>query len=368
MPVGRDIRPYDPVVGHGTLDPRPFPILHPDPGRPLRRRVPSEWRADGRDLVTGPSVYVVELVSPVLAVRGIAVAVHVGDRPRDSGLLPHEAVDLRAVTRRVAALRRARVDREPVLLTHAGGGTAISAAVRAGAALFEIERHGVKARVSAVAPGDAEAVLADLAQRTCLVADGHHRLAAVAAHARHCPSGVTGGECALVSALIVDSDDTPLSLKPIHRVLQRRSPAVLRADDVVAALAGSRTIVGPGAGPARRGDAGPEAEHLVTVLDRAGRTDVLSPPAPAEGLWTTAHVVEAAITRLALPTVRRVPDPDAAVAAAARRGTVAVLLPPISRASILASLAAGHVMPVKATSFRPKLPPGIMLRPLPAHW
>jgi hypothetical protein len=166
--------------------------------------------------------------------------------------------------------------------------------------------------------------------------------------------------------LIVDSDDTPLGLKPIHRVLQRRSGQALRAEDVVEALSpqDAPALVAP------RGttEAAGASDHLVTVLDRTDRFDLVCPPVPDAGLMTTAHVVELAVSRLGMPQVRRTPDADAAIAAASRRGAVAVLLPPISRTDILDTLAGGQVMPVKATSFRPKLPPGIVVRPLPGHW
>jgi hypothetical protein len=333
--------------------------------------------------VSDPAVYLVTITSPTASVRAVAVGVVVGRSLPASGLLPHEAVDARAVARRTRALRRARVDREPVLLTHSGGGVAVSAAARSARPLFTVDHGGVSVTVDRVPRRDAEVVLTDLGRRAVLVADGHHRLAAAAAHARSCPvairgaaaTGVNGGDeagadCARVTALIVDGDDTPLTLDPIHRLLQRRSPGALRAVDLLAALPGLAEPIPAAARSGWPGDEPPPADtgHRVILVDRAGELSVPCPPRPHEALPTTAHVVESAITTLSGTTVRRVADAEQVSSAAARRGTLGLLMPPVSLSDVLDTVAAGLLMPVKATSFRPKLPAGVVVRPLTSHW
>jgi hypothetical protein len=323
------------------------------------------------------------MVTPELTVRAVAASVAVGGSLPGSGLLPHEAVNERLVTRRLRALRRARVDREPVLLTHSGGGLAVSAAARAPEPLLTVGRGDVTVTVQRVSPVDVDVVTADLARRAVLIADGHHRLAAAAAHAGSCPRAASvDAECGRVTALIVDGDDTPLSLDPIHRVLQRRGPVPLRVPDVATALAGEHSVpasytlgmaatagraVGDASDPVPDTDA-PGGQHGVVVLDRHGRVALDCPPRAADGLPTTSHVVEAALLALPGLEVRRVADAARVTAAASRRGAVGVIMPPISRTDILDTVSAGLLMPVKATSFRPKLPAGILVRPLPEHW
>jgi hypothetical protein len=355
-------------VGHGTLGVRPFRLLHPYPEGVAR--LGGLWARRGRDLVTEPAVYLVTVAAPDVSVRAVAVAVTVAEPLADSGLLPHEAVDPRAVTRRTRALRRARVDREPVLVTHSGGTVAVSAAARSPRPLLSLHRGEVTVTVDRVGEPEAHVVLADLARRTVLVADGHHRLAASAAHARTCPvaSDADGDDCALVTALVVDSDDTPLSLAPIHRVLQRRGPGVLRADEVATALSGAPAPVAAsgasgGGEPTRDGPG-----HRVLVVDRDGQRDVDCPPRPHDALPTTAHVVEHTLEQLPAAAVRRIAEAERVTAAAGRRGVVGVLMPPVSLVDVLDTVSAGLLMPVKATSFRPKLPAGVLVRPLTSHW
>ena len=79
-------------------------------------------------------------------------------------------------------------------------------------------------------PDDAgAAVLEQLAGEAYLVADGHHRLAAaVELRGEGVPSQVT--------ALVVDADDTPLVLGPIHRVLLDEQGRDRVDDEVVASV------------------------------------------------------------------------------------------------------------------------------------
>ncbi len=350
----------------------PFRLLHPRPEGVAR--LGGQWARRGRDLVSDPGVYLVTVKSAMGSVRAVALGVTVGESLPASGLLPHEAVDPHTVTRRIRALRRARVDREPVLLTHSGGCLAVSAAARSPRPLFTVSHGEVSVSVAHVPSTDAELALADLGRRAVLVADGHHRLAAAAAHARSCQSaGAVDGDCVQVTALVVDGDDTPLRLAPIHRLLQRRAPAPLCADDLLAALRAVAEPVatavrrsGPGAAGEEHADAG--AQHRVTVVDKSGEVSVLCPPRPHEALPTTAHVVERAIAQLPGATVRRLSDAEQVASAAARRGAVGVLMPPVSLAAVLDTVAGGLLMPVKATSFRPKLPAGVLVRPLTSHW
>ena len=72
-------------------------------------------------------------------------------------------------------------------------------------------------------PGVQAAITADLATRTALIADGHHRYAAYRELRRgecgHAGAGAGPWDYGL--AFLVDADAYPLRLGPIHRVLPR---------------------------------------------------------------------------------------------------------------------------------------------------
>jgi len=377
-------------VGLGTLDVRPFRLLHPSPGRAQRRHETAGWQARGRDLVTAPALYLVTLTTGTKSIRAIAISLMVGDSLRSAGLLPHEAVHPPAVNRRLKSLRAARVDREPVLLTHPGGGLAVAAAARDPQPLLYLTYADLTVEVARIGEADAEIVMADLGRRSCLVADGHHRLAAAMAHRAQCvarrqaqesqrrqdePTGqdllldAPDNDCGLVTALVVDSDDTPLTINPIHRVLHRRGPQPLQLDEVVAALRATQpslqsTSVHPDqAEPSPSGVVLSRSSELV-VRDRAASTTLWCPPVPAAGLPTSAHVVEAAAAGLPGTTMRRLRESDRVLAATQRRGTVAVLFQALTHNEIFDAISHGDLLPVKATSFEPKLPAGVLIRPI----
>ncbi len=350
-------RPYDPEVNLGTLQVRPFHLLHPHPGRAARRQEASGWQASGRDLVRGPGVYLVTVRTPHATVRGLAVCVEVTDSLAGSGLMPHEAVHLPLVTRRLKALRTARVDREPVLLTHPGGGLAVSAAVASTHPLFSTESAGMAIDVAYIDDQASEIVVADLNRRAVLVADGHHRLAAAVAMAGE---GEAKDEYKYVSALVVDSDDTPLTINPMHRIVYRRGPVPLGAGEVVEALRMTQFAAADAApGAMDRSDAGVD----IVVVDRYEEHTVRCRPDPGGNLPTAIHVVDHAISALPAATVRRLRDRERVLGMTSRRGAVAVVVPAATHADIFDTIGRGLLMPVKATSFEPKLPAGVIIRP-----
>ena len=86
---------------------------------------------------------------------------------------------------------------------------------------------GVTHRLWAVTdPVTQAAIAADLATRTALIADGHHRYAAYRGlQAEMHDSGQGAGPWDYGLAFLVDTDAYPLRLGPIHRVLPRLDPA-----------------------------------------------------------------------------------------------------------------------------------------------
>lgn len=198
----------------GTAGVSPVRLLHPDPeaARDDTRLRAAGWTTNGRDVLSPTGVFAVELDSPAAAVRGVVAVWDVLDPPRDGGLLPHEQTDPKAVRRRVKALRTAHVDRDPLLLTSRGRGRVAALVEGRTTPVYERRERDRHVRVLQVDAGVEDAVLDALSAGVHLVADGHHRLAGAVQLRRD-------GLPAQVTALVVDADDTPLTLGPIHRVL-----------------------------------------------------------------------------------------------------------------------------------------------------
>ena len=207
------------------------------------------------------------------------------------------------------------------------------------------------------------------------IADGHHRYETASAYALENPAADR------VLALIVSAQDPGLAVLPTHRVifgtgrdLERMLPRwhewfevqPLAADrDPVAALASlgkgrtaclvadrSRTLVlllKPGALPDRL----PSLAQSTAVRD----LDV----AQIESLV----VKEVLGAGMSTPIVRYVADAKEALGMVQHGGAaVAVLLNPTKVEQVFAVADAGDVMPPKSTYFVPKVPSGLVLRPL----
>ena len=344
----------------GTVGVSPVRLLKPGaPGRGPHGGPAVQARPSGDWASVGPSVYLVRVEGPSGCADGLVVSVEVQDPPTDGGLFPHEETDDRAVRRRLRVLKTARLDRDPVMLTYRGGGEAVTLARRDAHVLSTSTSHGVTATVSAVGADTAAAVLRSTGEQRYLVADGHHRLAATVELVRAGrPSSVTG--------FLVDADDTPLTLSAIHRVVLDRNGRELVSESVVRSVLEAlrhegAEVVGPAA---RRGE---PAETTTTapspgvvllhgrsrwVVTWQGRSDL-----------DVAWLAERALSRPADTRVRREPDARAG-GAAADRGALTVLLPNPRLDEVIEAAAQGLLLPYKTTLFEPKLPSGVLVRPV----
>jgi len=343
-----------PVMITGTAGVSPVRLLHPDPeaARDDSRLRDAGWTESGRDVLAPPAVFAVELDSATLRVRGVVAVWDVVDPPASGGLLPHEGTDPRAVRRRVKALRAAHVDRDPLLLTHRGGGRVAAAVAGLTRPVYEVRERDRHVRVLQVVPEATAGVLALLGGHEYLVADGHHRLAGAVQLRRE-------GFPAKVTALVVDADDAPLTLGPIHRVLlddqgRDRVPPEM-VDAVLDRCRAVGAVVTPDLAPAEGGAA--------VRLQHAGRAwTVTWPNHPRTDVTTLVDHVLHDTTR---GRTRREPD-EGIAAASGRQGALAVLLPPPDLDDVLTMARHGSLMPYKATAFEPKLPSGALVRPLAA--
>ncbi|WP_380168513.1 DUF1015 family protein [Jannaschia sp. R86511] len=338
----------------GTAGVSPVRLLHPDPeaARHDSRLRDAGWTEHGRDLLAPPAVFAVELDSPAAVVRGVVAVWDVTDPPSSGGLLPHEQTDGKAVRRRVRALRTAHVDRDPLLLTHRGAGRVADLVDGRTTPVYEVTERDRHVRVLQVDGHAGDAVLAELRGGRYLVADGHHRLAG-AVQLR------TEGHRAQVTALVVDADDSPLALGPVHRVMLDRQGRDRVGDDVVQEVLERCRAVGAVAEPA-----GPDAagQGSVTLLHGERTWLVAWPQHPGTDVTT---LVEHVLEDTTGSRTRR--EPDTAVAeASARHGALTALLPAPDLDEVLRLAARGALLPYKATAFEPKLPSGALVRPLEA--
>ena len=188
--------------------------------------------------------------------RGLIGAL--GLLPYRAGIVqPHEAVAPGPVAGRRQLMEATRANLEPIFLLYHGGDGAARAIVDDVAArppLAEARTSdGLRHRLWAITdPGELAAIAADLAPRTALIADGHHRYAAYLQVQERLRAAGGAGPWDLGLALLVDSDAYPPHVGAIHRVIDGLVP------DVAARLAQSaftvRELPGGSCGCASRAD------------------------------------------------------------------------------------------------------------------
>src|SRR5215475_11275811 len=209
--------------------------------------------------------------------------------PISAGIVqPHENVVPGPVAGRRKLMEATQANLEPIFLLYEGGNGAATKLADSVASsrppLAEARTaDGLRHRLwAATDPGEQEAAAADLAQRTALIADGHHRYAAYRQlQQRRHDSGAGSGPWDLGLALLVDSNAYPPRLGAIHRVIVGLVPEVaarLAAEafsvrelpggsaDVDAALAELATACGT---------------SVAFLLTGAGRAFLLTDPDPA---------------------------------------------------------------------------------------
>ena len=385
------------------------------------------WLDDGvLEVDDLPTLYVYEQCGPGQEQRGLIGLVQVGT----TAIHPHEDVMPGPVAGRRELMAAVRGNLEPILLVYnggggagghggaagaAGGGRAEDAGSAADAGRSGIAREsasttsrlvdwtaeqriplacavtddGVTHRLWALTdPAEHAAIAADLAARTALIADGHHRYAAyeeLRASVRGAGEGDGPWDFGL--AFLVDADEYPLRLGPIHRVIPHLNPAE------AARLAGQAFAVTEltGTGTDLPGDDGQLADALGRLADAgqqgtafllAGRDGLrlLSRPdavqlaeAMPSGASPRWQALDASVMQeLLLARLWSIKDNDRdvliahdaeeAVRLAVETGGTAVLCNPMGLAAVTDLAAHGERVPRKSTSFGPKPRTGLVLR------
>jgi uncharacterized protein (DUF1015 family) len=318
--------------------------------------------------------------------------------PDSPSVLPHEDVMPGPVEGRRELMAATGANLEPIFLLYDGavaggpaGATTATALVDEVAGtraplLTAVTDDGTRHRIWALTdPAEQAAVAEDLAARTALIADGHHRYAAyLKLQDQAGDAGQGDGPWDYGLAFLVDSAAYPPRIGAIHRVIPGLTPS--RAVEMAkGAMRVQRLAPGTGpdgglaaavAGLAQAGRGGP-----AFLLTDGGEQYLLTEPAPdrvAEAMPPSHSArwqrLDAAVLRELLigsvwgladadPDVLVVHgDPAAAVQAARDAGGTAVICNPVLAADVLAVAENGERMPRKSTSFGPKPRTGLVLR------
>ena len=360
-----------------------------------------EWLSAGvliRDRM--PALYLYEQADQASSwlQRGIISLVRLGPA-ETAGILPHEGVMPGLVADRKALMAATRANLEPIFLIYDGEGTGTRADEVVPTATEIIDHvaaehtpivsitteDGVKHRLWRLGhPDEQDAILADLAGRRALIADGHHRYAAyLDLQADKRASGLGAGPWDYGLAFLVDSDAYPPRLGPIHRVLPglppERAAELAKAAFTVQDLPAGRSLsgaLGCLASAGREGTAfllagGPAEAPAFWLLSQPDPVQVAaSMPAGASAAWRCLDA--SVMQQLLIGRLWGIADSERdvlinhdaadAVRTATSTGATAVICNPPSFDAVIQIAAQGERVPRKSTSFGPKPRTGLVLR------
>ncbi len=292
---------------------------------------------------------------------------------------PHEKTHAAPKADRLALLRAARTNLESIFLLAPDPDRALARALAraaAGVPTVRAELDGVAIRLWVVRGEEAARLAAYGSRHPLYVADGHHRYETAVAYARDNP----GAQRLL--AFLVSAHDPGLAILPTHRIIFGAGR------DVAKLLEAWRPWFDIG----RVAPCADRLERLAELgRDRTAclvawpgdydLTLALKPDAPLDtvpGLGQSAAVRSLDVARIEALVVQYIlgagtATPSLAYTAHARQAfdavrkggaAAAVLLNPTRVDQVFAVADAGDVMPPKSTYFFPKVPSGLVLRPL----
>jgi uncharacterized protein (DUF1015 family) len=343
-----------------------------------------DWLAEGELAVDdSPALYVYEQRGADWVQRGLIGLVGVGT----DAVHPHEGVMPGPVAGRRELMKATRSNLEPILLVYNGGAgaggpgdasrlTDLTADGQPPLACA-VTDDGIRHRLWAITdPGGQAAISADLAARTALIADGHHRYAAYRElRAEMGGAGGDPGPWDYGLAFLVNTDEYPLRLGAIHRVLPRLDTAEAArwaAEAFTVAEVPGETAMDRLAAAGKSGTAfllaGQGRYWLLTDPDQ--RQLEAAMPAEASSRW---RALDASVMQeLLLARLWSIKDNERdvlishdaaeAVRMAENSGGTAVIGNPMPLATVMDIAAHGEKVPRKSTSFGPKPRTGLVLR------
>jgi uncharacterized protein (DUF1015 family) len=369
--------------------------VYDDAARALRRWQDEQILVPDRE----PSLYVYEQAAaghPEARViqRGLIGALRVLPLGADV-IRPHENVAPGPVAGRLQLMEATQANLEPIFLLydgteHGAAARIVEQAATAGEPLVDaVTADGMRHRLWAVSdPGELAAVAADLAPRSALIADGHHRYAAyLRLRARRRYAGAGPGPWDYGLALLVDASAYPPDIGAIHRVIPGLAPA--RAVELakgafavrklpggtrelqasLAELAGAQALHAGGGQGAAFLVAGGGHVYLLTDPDPV-QLEAAMPP-DRSSLWRALPA--SVLQELLMGRVWGISDDDQdvrfvhhdaaeAIREADETGGTAVICPAMSTWDVYEVAAMGERVPRKSTSFGPKPRTGLVIR------
>ena len=327
-----------------------------------------------------PALYVYEQRTPTAVQRGLVGAVSLR-HPREGVILPHEDVMPGPVTDRLELTRATAANLEPILLAVDGGAATDAIMARAVRTdpLIDIRVDQGRHRVWRVdSPDDCARIAAELAGRSALIADGHHRYATYRRwQAERRAGGAGDGPWDQGLALVVDTSRYPLQVGAIHRAVAGLDVAAA-ADLAGHGMRVTRLPCDLPDGLTRLRAASRTGSALLAVDDHdlVLLTDVdpavLDACMPPESSPTWRRIDAAVAHHVLIDGLwalgdepRRVSyhhDLDSTLRAARRGRGLALLLNPVPVQEVHQLAARGERMPRKSTSFHPKPLTGLLMR------
>ncbi|HLB61750.1 MAG TPA: DUF1015 domain-containing protein [Actinomycetota bacterium] len=284
-------------------------------------------------------------------VRGFVCRVEL--EPWGGSVVPHERTMAGPIEDRLQLLRATRANLSCVYAIHPGPvdelRSALEDATSAEPPYRSVDGSGVEHRMWVV-PGDhlPAGVLAD---RSLLIADGHHRYATALRFREEMRESRGAGPWDHVMMLVVDEAGEDPPVFPYHRLVQEEmsSPEgtpVNDLDELLTRLDDDALVYGI----VTRNDAG--VSHRIATLP--------GPPPTVRALHE--RILDGRVSEAALRFTR---DPREAERIVSDGGaTTAFLLPPTSAERIRKVVDRGETLPQKSTFFWPKPLTGMVIRPL----
>lgn len=370
------------------------------PGRyELAARRLAEWRREGAlraDPAPSVTVYRQSFDAPEGRLTRHALFAALRLEPPGDGVLPHERTHAGPKRDRLALTLATGTQLSPVFLAAPDPEGRLLEALRAQAGTIDSVARtpdGIEHAIRAVTEPSATSSLCALAGGgPLLIADGHHRYETALEVARQ-----VGGErpaADLVLVCIVSGRDPGLRIRPTHRVLNGPAAAGSRPSSAAEETAGEADSWSSRLAPLfvlRELPAALTAEEAALHAERAGAIVLVAggawrelSPRPealaAAGLDETDAAVPAVLLDRLVVEGILARDADAAAregllgyhrdasqavrAARSARGAAAFLLPSIPLDAVWRVTRRGRRLPPKSTYFEPKVPSGLLFRPL----
>ncbi|MBK5099259.1 MAG: DUF1015 domain-containing protein [Gemmatimonadetes bacterium] len=347
-----------------------------------------QWREEGLlelDPVPSVTVYRQDFRGPdgPVSRHGLFAALTLS--PLDQGeVLPHERTHSGPKRDRLALTMATRTQLSPVFLTardeNARLFDGLLAATAAAPDDHAVTPDGVSHTTWRIDASELARSLCEAAGAgPLLIADGHHRYETALEAYRQLGDGTPAARRVL--ACVVSERDPGLRIQPTHRTVVG-APVQDSPDDWVAALSGSFELR-PVADPSPVSAARHAEDHDLIVLWSNGQAWEIRPTAgavSASGLdeadasipsVVLNHLVIEGILGQNADTAARdgrlvyLRDAEEAVLAAGGDGA-AFLLPAVQQEAVWRVTSVGRRLPPKSTYYEPKIPSGLLFRPLDA--